>query len=83
MLAPTGELHVQIHIASTFLYDMLCILQARVKTTSGYNTTTHQTTPLLPRMLHFTLKTEEKLQSRGYNPVLTLLAHYLRASTCT
>ena len=31
-----------------------------VKTTGGYNTTTHQTTPLSPRMLHSMIKAAEK-----------------------
>ena len=60
----------------TFSYDILCILQTQVETTGGYNTSTHQMTPLLPKMIHSTLKASEKLQPASYNPVLTSLSRY-------
>ena len=65
MLAPTGKVCLQTRTAITFFY-ILCVLQ----TTGSYNTTTYQTTPLLPRMLHSTLKASEKLvckDSYAYN----------------
>ena len=47
--------------------------RAQVETTGGCNTTTHQTTPQLPRMLHSMLKAIERLQCANYDPLLTLL----------
>ena len=59
-LVLTGKLHLQTRIAIAFSYDILYILQAQP--------TTHQTTPLLPRMLHCTL------QSARYDPMLISLS---------
>ena len=79
MHTPTGELQFQTLVANTFCYNILCILQTWVETTGGYNTTTHQMTSLLPRMLHSMLKATKQLQFMSYNPVLTLLSHYFCA----
>ena len=75
VLASTGKLHLQTCIAISFSYDISCVLQAQVETAGGYNTTTHQTTTLLPRMLHSTLKTSEKLQSASYAVSLIVLKY--------
>ena len=87
------QLHLQTRIAIAFNWcDVLSILQARVETTVGYNTITHQTTFLQPRMFHsiksskgseVVLKKKERktmqLQSTiSYNPVLTSLYLYAR-----
>ena len=72
MLAWNGKLSLRTLIAIAFSYDILCMLQIQVKTTGSYNTTTHQMTPLLLRMLRSTLKASEKLQSASYDPVLVL-----------
>ena len=56
-------------------------ISRQVETTGGYQLRTHQTTPLLSRMLHSMLKAAKKLPSTSYGPVLTLLPHYLCAST--
>ena len=63
MLAPTGKLRLQTHIIITFSNDILCVLQAQVETAGSYYTTTHQTTTLLPRMLHSTSQALEKSYS--------------------
>ena len=71
LLAPTGKLHLQTLMVIAFSYDILCVCQAQVETTGGYNTTPHQMTPVLPRMLHSMLKASVKLQSTNCDPVLT------------
>ena len=47
---------------------------AQVETSGSYGTTTYHAPPLLPRMLHSTLKASEKLKSASYNRVLTPLS---------
>ena len=53
-----------------FLVRHSYILQAQVDTTGGYNTTTHQMTPVLPRMLHSTLKASESYSLQEMIPCL-------------
>ena len=76
-VASAGKLYLQIHVAIAFLYDIVCMLQAQVETTDGYSTTTCQTTPLQPRILHSMLKASEKLRSASYDPVLIIVRKYM------
>ena len=76
-LEPRASSNWKVTLANMYRHHFLirhCILQAQVKTMGSYNTTTHQTTSLLPKMLHSMLKTSEKLQFASQYPVLTSLS---------
>ena len=63
MQALISKLHLQTRIAITLWYDISYLLQEQVETTDGCNTTTHQTTLLLPMVLHSMFEAAKQLQS--------------------